>query len=211
MDKRVLVYCGLHNGDGLETEINKSNYDLVYGFDANPEKVEICKNRFTDSEKFRFFNNALTDKGGEDVTFNVYEKWDASSSLSELNPEYGHVKNDNGVLHGTTTKKVTVKSLNLGEFLKKEGIEKVDMLVTDLQGFDLTVIKTLEEYIRNQKVGKILSEVEWDGKPAIYQNDKSNKFSDFNKFFGGLYRQVWHLPGSEDWWETDMVFLPVKK
>lgn len=211
MNKRVLVYCGLHNGDGLQAEISRSNYDLIYGFDANPDKIEICRQRFTDSDRFKFFNNALTDINGEDVIFNVFEKWDASSSLSELNPEYGHVKNDNGVLHETKTKKITVKSLNLGEFLKKEGVEKIDMLVTDLQGFDLTVIKTLEEYIKNQKIEKILSEVEWDENPSIYQNDKSNKFSNFNEFFEGLYTKVWHLPGSEDWWETDMIFLPIKK
>lgn len=211
MEKKILVYCGLHNGDGLQAELNQRQYDLIYGFDANHEKIETCRKRFSDEDKFRFYNNALTDTDGEDVTFNVFEKWDASSSLAEINPEYGHFKNEDGVLHNTEIKKVTVKSINLGRFLKDEGIEKIDMLVTDLQGFDLTVIKTLENYITNQKIGKIMSEVEWDGKPSIYQTENSNKFSDFSKFFGKLYRQVWHLPGSEDWWETDMIFLPVKK
>jgi len=209
-ERKILVYCGINNGDGLMEEIN--DYDIIYGFDANIDKVKICQERFKSNMKktFKFFNYALTENDNEFIRFNIFENWDASSTIGTVNPEYGHLKNENGVLHNSPIKSIEVKTINLGNFLKKMGIKKIHKLVTDLQGYDLTVLKTLKEFIDTQNIDMIKSEVEWDKTPPIHINSPSNKFSDFEKLFDGKYEKYWHLPESEEWWETDMVFIPKK-
>jgi FkbM family methyltransferase len=205
-EKKILVYCGVHNGDGLAGECK--GYDIIYGFDANIEKINKAKERFQTNlkQQFYFFNYALSEKDNEELEFNVFENWDASSSIGDINPEYGHFKNENGVLYKTPIKKVKVKTINLGNFLKSKGIKKIDRIVTDLQGYDLSVVKTLTEFIQNHKIGQLKCEVEWNDTPPIYINSPSNKLSDFENFFGEKYKKVWHLPNSEDWWETDIEF-----
>jgi FkbM family methyltransferase len=205
---RVLVYCGVHNGQGLSEELRRG-FDVVYGFDANPEKIKNAKKRFPSNlrQKFHFFNYALTDKNDEEIEFNIFENWDASSSLGDLNPEYGHAKT--GVLKDTPVNKIKVKTINLGDFLSKKGVKYINRVVTDLQGNDLTVVKTLKEYIDKQLIEEIKCEVEWDEKPSIYNGLNSNKLKDFNKFLDGKYKKTWHLPDSEDWWETDIEFKRV--
>jgi FkbM family methyltransferase len=208
--ERLLVYCGVNNGDGVYEECD--DYDIIYGFDANPDKIKICQERFKSTlrKSFRFFNYALTDKGGEIVKFNIFENWDPSATLGTINPEFDHLKNEGGVLHNSPIKIIEAKTINLGNFLKELKIQRIDKLVTDLQGYDLTVLKTLKDFVDNKNIDIIKSEVEWDKTPPIYIDLPTNKYLDFEKFFDGRYEKKWHLPNSEDWWETDMIFIPKK-
>lgn len=201
---KILIYCGVHNGQGLSEEAR--NYDIIYGFDANPEKIDNARKMFPSTlrKKFHFFNYALKSENDNEVEFNIFENWDASSSLGELNPDYGHFKT--GVLKDANVKILKVKTVNLGDFLKNNNIKYINRIVTDLQGNDLTVLKTMKEYIDNQLIEEIKCEAEWDDKPSIYEGLKSNKLKDFEEFLGDKYRKVWHLPNSEDWWETDIEF-----
>jgi hypothetical protein len=93
--------------------------------------------------------------------------------------------------------------------LRKRGIDEFDMLFTDLQGMDLTVLKTLEDYIINKKIRIVHCEVEFDSTPAIHINLPSNKKKDFQDFLEKNYKEFWQQPGSENSWETDIVWVKI--
>ena len=101
---------------------------------------------------------------------------------------------------------IKVKTLNLGDFLQKQRVEEIDTLITDLQGYDLTVLKTLDYYIKNKLIRTMKCEVEWDGKPPCYLNLPSNKLKDFLEYLNGYYKKNDPEKGTEDWWETDFNF-----
>jgi len=60
---------------------------------------------------------------------------------------------------GTLTKKTLVNVRTIDDFCKDEKIEKIDILKSDTQGFDLEVFKGAEKTIRANKIGLIYFEI----------------------------------------------------
>lgn len=198
---KTLVYCGIHNCNTIMQLIDK--FDVIIGFDANPRKIAHAAKILPPKVKKVF--GALCDKDTGHIEFNIMKKWDASSSMGTFNPEFHHMKDPNSVLYNTGIKKVKVPCINLSEYLKRRGIEKIDLLVTDLQGMDLTVLKTMESWIKEKRIVKIQCEVEKDDKPNIYDGLGSNKMKDFMELLSENYDLIaYHTVN--DWWEGDGVW-----
>ena len=62
---KILFYCGIHN------LVNFSRirpfYDVCYGFDANPEKIEYARKFYSNDPNVKIIYGALTEKGGEEI------------------------------------------------------------------------------------------------------------------------------------------------
>lgn len=188
--EKILVYCGTNNGMGL---LNMYQYfDKIYAFDANPEKIEACKKMFGNQNKFTFVNAALHEKDNEEVSFFVTEKWDPSSSLGKMNPEYPHASSETSPLYkaNETCKEIKVKTINLELYLKNQGIEFIDYLLTDLQGYDFTVLNTMKNFIDNKKIGFITCEVEDNNSKPIYLGIPSNKKELFDNLLSENYTEI---------------------
>lgn len=199
---RTLVYCGIHDCSslkGLEKE-----FDRIYGFDANPVKVQNAKKIFEGDRRFKFIYGALCDKDTGFVEFNITENWDASSSIGTFNPEFPHMKDPDSKLYNTQVRKINVPCLNLVTFLNAR-VNHVDLLVTDLQGMDLTVLHTLKPWIDAKKITEIRCETEKDSKPQIYEG-LSNKMSGFVELLSANYNLIDFIT-EEDWWEGDTVWM----
>lgn len=184
---KVLVYCGTNNGEGLIGLFH--HFDKIYAFDANPQKIEICQKLFNKQKQVILINAALHEKENEEVSFFITEKWDPSSSLGKMNPEYPHASSETSPLYraNETCKEIKVKTINLGLFLEREGVEFVDYLLTDLQGYDFTVLSTLKSFIDNKKIGFITCEVEDNNSKPIYLDIPSNKKSLFDSLLSENY------------------------
>jgi FkbM family methyltransferase len=202
--EKILVYCGINNGEGLKNLV--PFYDKIYAFDANPKKIEICKKVFAHETKITFVEAALHEKDNEEVSFFITEKWDAASSLGKLNPEYSHVKSEDSPLYEAdkkNVKEIKVKTLNLNNYLKSQNINHIDYLLTDLQGYDFAVLKTLEDFINNKKISYITCEVEENDSEKVYLDVPSNKKKLFDELLKNNYEELTETRSETDGWTTD--------
>jgi len=170
----TLVYIGTNEGNSLWGIFDK--FDKVYAFEPNPEVYKILRRRFRQFEWVTLINAACSTEDGETdlyVTPNL-----VSSSLSDVNTEkYGG---------DAASKKVTVKTLNLNNYLKKEGVDVIDLYYSDCQGSDLLILKTIQEYVDNKKIGQLYIETHGDG-VELYKG-LDNQFSGFKKVLSDNYK-----------------------
>jgi len=74
---------------------------------------------------------------------------------------------------------IKVRTINLLEYLKHSNINYIDLLVTDTQGSDLAILRTINEMLEKHSVFQIMTETHSDH-TELYQG-MSNRFSDFKK------------------------------
>jgi FkbM family methyltransferase len=197
---KLLFYCGIHNLANFNRL--RPYYDRCFGFDANPDKIQAARHAYRDDPNVTFVFGALAEQGGGEVSFTLTTDWDPASSLGTPNPEYMHTKS--GKLKAQ--RKITVPTVNLQDFCSRHNISTIDTLVTDLQGMDVTVLKTMRDMIERGAIREIQSEVEPDSTPPIYLGIPSNKLRDFQLLLSGTYDLLWTATeggSAEDAWEMD--------
>ncbi len=151
-DRGVLVYLGAHRGKGLSRICGR--YRQVYCFEANPAMVDKLRRRFAWRKNVEIIHAAVTGVDGT-VTFNVSSRNGASSSVGRFDEEFPGVKE--GRLY--VAKSISVPSLDLLRFLRERGVDRISTYVSDIQGSDLTVLKTLGEWIKEGRIDEITAEV----------------------------------------------------
>lgn len=196
-------------GDGLIKHIQY--FDIVYAFEANPVFSTILSNRFKEQKNVNIINAAVCGEHGGVVKFNISENNGASSSLLEpnqKNPLYSAIKTKNVVY---------VPKICLSNFFAEKNVKKIDLYISDLQGYDFIVLKTLKEMIVNKQIHEIQCEVLKNDKIPIYENkEKSleNNQENFDNFLCDYYDKIatgWgHLQDGifndvpDDWCEWDV-------
>ena len=184
MNSKVLVYAGAHVGGSLSQHLN--NFDTIFAFEANPWFCEHMRSIFKQYKNLHVVNAALCKVHGEKVVFNISKNNGDSSSL--LMP------NKDNPLHDLIqpSMQVLVDGVNLGIFLAERGIEKIDTYISDLQGYDYEVLKTLKPLIDRGAINTIECEVEKTDKPPIYvvEGIERNIEENFNTILGKNYEKV---------------------
>jgi hypothetical protein len=64
---------------------------------------------------------------------------------------------------------IEVPAVRLSDFLEERNIDFIDTYCSDIQGNDLTVLKTLSYWIKNKKIGSITCETSKDRLQNIYE------------------------------------------
>ena len=180
--KKILIYVGAHCGNSLSNYI--SEYEQIFAFEANPKFCQILKQKFATNQNVTIINAAICEKHNTFITFNISKNGGDSSSI--LTPNV----NNELFSHIQTSEQLTVPTINLFNFFQENNIQKIDTYISDLQGCDLMVLKTLESYINNGLIDELQCEVGKDNKPPIYNNEiveNENKESNFDKILGEKY------------------------
>lgn len=200
-ENRILIYLGLHKGSSFDQLI--SLHKLCYGFEANPE---LYKNLI---KKYRFYRNvhiinaAVTDYNGV-IKFNISSNNGLSSSIGEFKQNW---PNDIKMLYT-----IEVAALRLSDFLDEKNIDFIDTYCSDIQGNDLTVLKTLSYWIENKKIGSITCETSKDSYQNIYElgdNSESGfkELLDKNYYLAakgwGVLKDGEYVEVEDGWWEMD--------
>jgi len=200
-ENRILIYLGLHKGSSFDQLI--SSHKLCYGFEANPE---LYKNLI---KKYRFYRNvhiinaAVTDYNGV-IKFNISNNNGRSSSIGEFKQNW---PNDIKMLYT-----IEVTALRLSDFLDERNIDFIDTYCSDIQGNDLTVLKTLSYWIENKKIGSITCETSKDSYQNIYElgdNSESGfkELLDKNYYLAakgwGVLKDGEYVEVDDSWWEMD--------
>lgn len=202
----TLVYVGIHRGREFDT-IFKS-YHRCYGFEADPELFALLVEKYREHPHVKLFNYAAAEANGP-MTLNISSNAGASSSLGVFDDEWDSFRS--GEI--TMVKQITVQAVNLNDFLTAEGVRFVDDYISDIQGMDLTVLRTLKPFIDEGRIGSITVETTREDKGNIYKNLPGNQESGFWSLLGVRYKLVaigfgvledyWfgHVPTNS--WEAD--------
>ncbi|TRX41252.1 FkbM family methyltransferase [Flavobacterium restrictum] len=200
-EKQVLVYLGVHTGAGLDELIQ--SYAVCYGFEANPELYHLLLKKYKKYNNIHIINAAVTDYNGV-VSFNISSNNGASSSVGAFKAGW----NDSIKMVRT----IKVPAIRLSDFLNEKSINFIDTYCSDIQGNDLTVLKTLESLIRAKKIGSISCETSKDKYENIYELG-DNSESGFKALLGenyylaakgwGILKDGEFVEVDDNWWEMD--------
>lgn len=204
-NKNVLVYLGLNYGQGFDSIFR--NYKKCYAFEANPEIYKSIIKKYKKYKNITLINAAVSLKKGF-LEFNISNNG-VSSSIGTFDEKW--TNKDVKMI-----KTIKVPSINLSEYLKEQKVTYIDDYHSDIQGFDLEVLKTMKDFINNGKIGTITSEVTKDKYLNIYSNLPNNNESGFNQLLSNNYELVAKGEGilkegefnevPESWWEMDCMW-----
>ena len=202
--KGVLLYLGLNYGKGFDKL--HWQYTKAIGIEANPDLYAMLQKRYRYNKHIQLVHAAATTFNGE-VTFNISDNHGLSSSLGQLKEAFGGIK---------MVKSVTVPAINLYDYVRKENIEFITDYVSDIQGNDLAVLKTMQPYIEQGKIMRITSEVAKDKYKNSYMDLPDNSESGFDELLSKNYQLVskgwenlkenYFQEVPEDWWEMDCMW-----
>lgn len=97
----------------------------VYAFEPDPANREILSSRFPN---MTIDPRAVAEKDGEEVSLFTS---DVSSGISTLSP-----------FHNTHEATATVRTVRLDTYIREQGINQVDFLKIDTEGYDLFALRT---------------------------------------------------------------------
>ena len=182
----TLVYVGTNVGSSLWHMIQ--DYDKVYAFEADPEMFDELRRRFRQFEWVTLVNAACSEINGEVDLYVTPNR--VSTSLSDASK----AEKDGGC--PPILKKIKVQSINLCHYLKYEGVTEIERYQSDIQGSDLTVLKTMKQYIDNKKIESLFIETHGNG-IEIYDG-LDNQFDGFKEILSENYNFVHASLGSQN-------------
>jgi FkbM family methyltransferase len=201
----TLVYIGVHRGGSFDQIFRK--YAMCHAFEPNPDLFAKLVRKYGHQSNVRLINAAVAQQNGE-VTLNISSNDAASSSLGNFDERYDGYRS--GIRMVTQVK---VRSVNLLDYCRAEGIDHIDDYVSDIQGMDLTVLKTLKPLIEARKISTITCEVAKDARRNLYSDLPDNGESGFAELLKDNYQLVATGWGALDdghfdvvpdsWWEMD--------
>lgn len=204
----VLVIIGLES-EGIFSLIHRS-YNKCYCFEANPDRFKSLEKKYKKYSNIHLYNYAVAQYDGE-ILFNISNNNNgASSSIGNFDEKWNQKFGKEKIV---MVKTITVPCINLYNFCKRNNLNYIDDYISDIQGMDLEVLKTMEPMIRDGKIGTITCEVTKNEKYNIYKDLPSNAEKDFQVLLGGKYKMVakgWGVLKDgvfeevpEDMWEMD--------
>jgi FkbM family methyltransferase len=174
----VLVYIGTNEGYGLDEYVDL--YDQVYAFEPDPEIFETLKTRFKDKKNIIFVNAACSDTSGIKTLYVTENRHSTSlSELSDYSLQYGFSGGK------SSFKTFEVNCVNLYDYLLENSISYIDTLITDCQGSDLSILKTIKPFIDDRKIGELFCETH--GTEVKLYSELNNQFEGFKELLSSNY------------------------
>lgn len=158
----TIVECG--SRDGLDAIALYEYYqpEKIYAFECNPEAIELCKENLSNYPDIKLIEKAVYNENKEidfyavDMEKSIDKNIGASSILWHR---------DNKV--ELFQKKIKVGAIRLDTFMKKEGIDRINLLCMDVQGVEMEVFEGLGNDISN--IRYIITETCFE---HFYEGDK---------------------------------------
>ena len=178
----TLVIVGLES-DGIFSLIHTA-YERCYCFEANPERYIKLVEKYSNNSRIFLYNVAVAQYDGE-ITFNISSNNNgASSSVGNFDENWVELYGKEEI---KMIKTIKVPCINLHSFLIKNNISNIEDYISDIQGMDLEVLKTLKPMIDSKKIGTITCEVTREDKKNIYKDLPSNSENDFASLLNKNY------------------------
>ena len=180
----VLIDVGAHKGETISNFLKNFKIKNIYSFEASKSTCQVLESNI---DRIR---NVYKESNIEVFNFGVgnsveskifYELPDSNSSTFNLiDQKSSYFKRKNKILSFFFKKKINIKEnyvsqIKLSQFIKNKELIKIDILKIDTEGYELEVIKGLEEKIKI--VNFIYFEHHYDN-----MLKKNYKFSEIHNF-----------------------------
>ena len=157
----LVIDVGGHIGDSVALFKETFPSCIIHSFEPSPESFQkLRRNSASYSQVFRW-NYALGATIGKKTL--LQNESSGMSSFLQLG-EFGW---------GSIEKESTVDVTTLDSFLAENGIEQVDIMKSDTQGYELEVLKGAEQALRGNRIGMIYLELifspMYKGLPPFHQ------------------------------------------
>lgn len=200
----TLVYLGLNTGESFDRIYYK--YNLVIGFEPNPDNFVKLK-KYQNQNGVYLYPYAVSDKEGEfDFYLPTNKNNDASASLSDFTSARKGI---------SSRESIKVKTVKLSKILEDHKVNFIEKYISDIEGYDFTVLNTIKNYLNEKKIFELQLEA--------FQNHVENPYtsvSNYEKQFDELlelnYKKIargWGLmkPGEfhgfrEDHFSIDLLY-----
>jgi len=151
----LLVFVGPNTTDDVDYRIGQHDRSILFEPDRN--SFEELQRRYGDNENVTLVNAGC---GAEDcwAEFRHYNNG-LSSSFSVVTEEAKELF----YFASWVGSKTICKMIHLGKWLAENKIEEITTLVIDAQGFDYTILKTIEPLLKKQGVKKLKTEADDQG------------------------------------------------
>ena len=180
----VLLDVGAHKGETISNFLKNFKIKNIYSFEASKNTYQILKTNVGKIKNiYKETNIEIFNFGiGSSVQSKIfYELPDSNSSTFNLiDQKSSYFKRKNKILSLFFKKKFNIKEnyvsqIKLSKFIKNKELIKIDILKIDTEGYELEVIKGLEEKIKI--VNFIYFEHHYDN-----MIKKNYKFSEIHEF-----------------------------
>jgi len=176
----TLVYIGTNVGFTFGQLFRR--FDRVYAFEPDPEMFEQLNNRFGSYDHVTLVNAACSTEDGESTLYVT-----GNRVATSLGDGCKHFKDKYGY-DASVIQEVTVKTINLANYLESEGVNFVDLYFSDAQGSDLNIIKTMKKFADEKRIGELFMETHADGH-FLYEG-LNNQLSGFKEILSENYEFV---------------------
>lgn len=164
-DSPVVFDVGANTGQSVQKFRGEFPNSTLYSFEPSPNTFSVLQQNTDQVENLHLHNCAVGSEPGEmELLENSYS--DMSSFLSLGKSGWGEIE-----------QRTPVEVITLDRFCAERGINHIDILKSDTQGFELEVFKGAREMIETGKIGLIYFEITFS---EIYENIPSfSKMYDF--------------------------------
>lgn len=212
----IILECGAYNGDDTIRMAKYWPKGTIHAFEPVPIHFQNITEKIKNFPNIQLYKLALADVSGNlKFYLSDAENTGTITASSSLLPAKDHVKFDNYV---TFNHDITVEALTLDDWAHKEGIDHIDFMWLDMQGFELNMLKPCK-MIKNISI--IYMEVEfieaYEGQslyPEIKEWMRKNDFElvalDFDEKVGLLGDHI-VKPGANYPYYGNAVFINSKK
>ena len=179
LEFNVLIDVGAHQGETINTFLKNFRIEKIYSFEASNKTYKILeknmkklRNKYKESN-IEIFNNGVGNSN-ESKIFN--ELPDSNSSTFNLiDQKSSYFKKKNRILSFFLNKDFFIKQNIVSQIKLSEFIKKKDILKIDTEGYELEVLKGLQNSI--EIVNYIYFEHHYDN--MIKKNYKFSEIHDF--------------------------------
>lgn len=172
-DAKVILDCGAHQG--RMTRLFRGTFPgaQIYAFEPTPATFADLTRRIAGIPKVEAINAAVGGKSGQMELF----VGDNEQSNSLVRPQ--------GSGGGAAIK---VPVVGIADFCRERGIDRIDVLKLDIEGYELETLRGMEPMLRDRRVKVVYSEVTFERKP---EEQHLPTFFDLHTYLSSLgYRFV---------------------
>jgi len=155
----TLVYIGANVGESVGKIYYK--YSQVYCFEPNPINFKILQKKFENRRNVTLVNAAVSGVNGV-APFYLSDNANnfASSSLAKFSMARSIRESD----------VIEVQTIDFLTFFDRNNISVIDLLVTDTEGYDYSILRSMQALLTAGKIKKIKSEVVVNGKNNPFES-----------------------------------------
>jgi len=143
----VIIEAGMCHGYETKLFCEMFPNGKVYGFEPIPQLFETSKSRIDGFTNVEVFQKALSDKTGKTSMYVANIDGGICESSSLLAPKV-HLTYHPQIKF---EENIEVDAINLDEFVEQKGLERIDLMWLDLQGYEPLVLQSSLKALRMTK------------------------------------------------------------